>query len=248
MSENSTALEKRIAQNLVDSGADGLIIVPAHEHNPKISHFDEFASRKIPVVYLTSYYPGYEKNCVMTDLESGSYQVARYLLESGHSCISMISGYRGVVPSEMRISGFLKAHQEKGIAIKPWQIKESAPVFEGGYKAAKELLAAHRPDAIMTINDVLSMGVMSYLHKVGISVPDEISVVGYDDLVFSGMLQTPLSTVRQPIEQICSIGSQLLISLINGGDEKPTPVLLQPEVIFRESSRARQKPPAQKNK
>ena len=239
MSENSAELEERITQNLIDSGVDGLLIVPAHERDVRATHCEAIEQSKVPVVYLTAYYPGYEKNCVMTDLESGSYQVARHLLKTGHDCVCMISGYRGVIASEMRVSGFLRAHREKGLEVQPWQIVESEPVFEGGYGAARILLEKHRPDAIMTINDVLSMGVLSYLHQAGISVPADISVAGYDDLAFSEMLQTPLTTVRQPLQEMCAVAARLLISLINGAPGAAKPIMISPEIILRASTMER---------
>ena len=239
MTENTVRLEKRLIESLVNSGVDGLIIVPAHERDPDIAHIHALLSQKIPTVFISSHYTGIESNCVMTDLAKGSYDMTRYLLETGHRNILYISGYRGLVLSELRIQGFVEAHRDMGLLVAPDQIVEADPIFQGGYSAAKQALGAKRPDAIMAINDVLCMGVLSYLHEAGLSVPDDISVAGYDDLLYSGMLETPLTTVRQPIQEMCACAVEMLFHLIHGGETNPKPLLLAPTLIVRTSTKSR---------
>jgi DNA-binding LacI/PurR family transcriptional regulator len=114
---------------------------------------------------------------------------------------------------------------------------EAEPVFSGGRDAARRLIAGEpKPDAIISVNDLVSMGVLSQLHASGVRVPEDVSVAGYDDLVFSAMLETPLTTVRQPLEEMCRLAADMLFRQIAGGQAEPEPVLLEPELVVRAST------------
>lgn len=239
MTKNSVEQEKKLIAKFVDTGVDGILIVPAHERNPELSHIYELATRNLPFVYVSTYYASTNGSCVMTDLAKGSHDMTKYLLELGHTNIVLASGYRELVLSEQRIQGFLRAHEEFGITVRPDQIIEAEPDFQSGYDAAKRIFSLCKPDAIMTINDVMSMGVLSYLHEIGLKVPEDISVAGYDDLLFSSMLETPLTTVRQPIKEMCRQSVEMLFRRMEDNDAELERVLLEPELMIRKSTRSR---------
>lgn len=237
MTKNSAKQEKKLVEKFLDSGVDGVLIVPVHERNPNLAHIYELSRRNLPFVYISTYYPSTTASCVMTDLAKGSYDMTRFLLEKGQRDIVLISGYRELVLSEQRIQGFQQAHAEIGLTLKPDQIIEAEPDFQSGYDAAREIIANRRPDAIMTVNDIMSMGVMAYLHEADIRVPEDVSVAGYDDLLFSSMLETPLSTIRQPIKEMCRQAVDMLFLQMEGGMQESKQVLLEPELIIRKSIR-----------
>lgn len=237
VSQDTIRLEKMLVERLVGSGVDGLIFVPAYEQNPQLSHIYDLVTRKFPMVSLTTYYEGVPCGCVMTDLAKGSYDMTKYLLEAGYRDILFLCGFRELILSKMRLDGFLRAHRDAGLSVRTDQIVEAPqPNFQSGYEATKEFLKRHTPDAIMSINDVLSMGVMGYLHEAGVRVPEDISVAGYDDLIYSGMLETPLTTVRQPIGDMCAAAVDMLFSLIDGEEAPEHPVLMEPKLTIRAST------------
>lgn len=237
VSQDMIRLEKKLVDRLVGNGVDGLIFVPAYAHNPELSHIYDLVSRRFPMVSLTTYYEGVPCGCVMTDLAKGSYDMTKYLLDAGYRDILFLCGFRELVLSKTRLEGFLRAHRDAGLSVRTDQIVEAPQAnYQSGYEAAKEFLKRHTPDAIMSINDVLSMGVLGYLHEAGVRVPEDISVAGYDDLIYSGMLETPLTTVRQPIGEMCAAAADMLFSLIDGAEAPEQPVLLEPKLTIRAST------------
>lgn len=242
MTKNSVEQEKKLIEKFLDAGVDGVLIVPAHERNPELSHIYQLISHRMPFAYVSTYYTGTKGSCVMTDLAKGSYDLTKYLLDMNHKNIAFISGYRELVLSDQRIKGFIRAHRDRGIEIRYDQILETEPDFQSGYDAARRVFERFRPDAIMTINDVMSMGVMAYLHEINMRVPEDISVAGYDDLLFSSMLETPLTTVRQPIKEMCRQAVDMLFGAIEEDDgcrAEAKRVLLEPELMIRKSTTLR---------
>lgn len=238
VSQDTIRIEKKAVEHLVSSGVDGLILVPAYVREPDLTHIYDLIARDFPLVFLSSYYSGVPAGCVMTDLAKGSYNMTRTLLMAGHKKILFIGGFRELVLSQKRLEGFIQAHCDFGFQVSPEQIIEvPLPNYQNGYEAAKAILSKCKPDAIMTINDVLSMGVLGYLHESGISVPDDISVAGYDDLIYSEMLETPLTTVRQPIKDMCAEAVNMLFTKINGGSLEQQTVLLEPQLTIRASTK-----------
>lgn len=240
VSQDMIRLEKKLVERLIGSGVDGLIFVPAYARDPDVSHICELVDRSFPMVSISTYYEGVRCGCVMTDLAKGSYDMTRFLLESGHRNILFLCGFRDLVLSKTRLQGFLSAHRDAGLSVRDDQIFEAPQAnYQSGYEAAREILKRCAPDAIMSINDVLSMGVLGYLHESGIRVPEDISVAGYDDLIYSSMLGTPLTTVRQPIREMCAAAASMLFSLIEGEKGPEGPVLLEPQLTIRASTRKR---------
>lgn len=237
MTKNANANEKKVVSKFIDNVVDGLIIVPAHDKKQDLSHIYELARRGIPYIYLTTYYAGTPGSCVMTDLAEGSYMLVNYLLENGHRNISLVSGYRELVLSAERIKGFMRAYEEHGINVSPEQIVEGDPDFDGGRAAFDKIIARGKPDAVMTVNDIVCMGVLTRAKELGLKVPNDLSVAGYDDLLSSRMLETPLTTVRQPIKEICARAVDMLFRKIEDPGQEDTIVKLTPQLFIRSSTR-----------
>lgn len=235
MTQNRISQERRALERLVRDGVDGLIMVPAHERNPDTSHVREQIERGMPLVFISSYYVGVECGCVMTDLARGAYLLTRHLLEQGRRRIAFVGGYRTLALAELRIQGYVKAHAEAGVPVDEALILEGDPVFEGGREAAEHLLALC-PDAIMGVNDLVGMGILSLLREKRVRVPDDIAVAGYDDLLFASMLETPLTTVRQPVKQMCACAAEMLFRQIEGAPGSAQSVLLEPTLVVRAST------------
>lgn len=238
VSQNTLRLERESVSRLVDSGVDGLILVPAYGPVTDLSHIESLHKQGFPMVSISSYYEGIPCPCVMTDLAKGAYDMTHYLIESGCRRILFLGGRRELVPAKARLSGFLSAHHDAGLTVQPDQILEVPhAIYQCGYEAAKQAMQSTAPDAIMTINDVLSMGVLGYLREVGVRVPEDVSVAGYDDLLYSKMLETPLTTVRQPVREICASAVSLLFRIIGGEKPPEEMILLEPELVIRASTR-----------
>lgn len=239
ISKGDIANEKNIVQKFIDLRVDGVISVPSHELVPDVSHYHSLRERGIPVCFITTYYNEIDAPCVMTDLSDGSYCLTKYLVETGHRCITCIVGNRAVPVSNLRVEGYLAALRETSIAIDPGWIVEDEVVFQGGYHAAQKILDRYHPDAILAMNDFMAMGVLKCLKERGLRVPQDISVAGYDDVIYASLLETPLTTVRQPIEQMCKRAVAMMLEKMANPQCINEKVLLKPQLVVRESTKER---------
>jgi LacI family transcriptional regulator len=230
------ANEKKYVEMFVSKNVEGVIVVPTIETAPNVSHLRSLKRLGIPFVFCTTAYPGISETCVMTDLMIGEYMLVRHLLDRGLRRIHIIAGSRKVLISKLRLEGYRRAFAEADVDYDERWIVETTPDFEHGYEAARNIIN-DRPDAIVTINDFLAMGVLRALKERGVRVPEDVSVAGYDDLLFSSITETPLTTVRQPIDDICRRSLDLLRAKIAGRNGKPELVFLEPMLTIRESTR-----------
>lgn len=237
ISGGSISKEKNTVHKFINLHVDGIISVPSHKPAPDISHYWELQQMGIPICFITTYYNEVDAPCVMTDLSAGAYTLTKYLLDCGHRKICYLVGDRAVPVSNLRVEGYLSAYRESSFPFENDWIIVDEMTFEGGYRATEKLLSQMKPDAILTGNDFMAMGVLKQLKERGLKVPSDISVAGYDDLLYSSLLETPLTTVRQPVEQICSRAVSIMLDQLTGERETSEKILLKPELIVRESTK-----------
>ena len=175
----------------------------------------------------------------MTDLAQGSYELTNYLLDTGHKNIVMISGYVELVLSAERLRGFKRAHEEHGLEVRADQIIEAEPDYNGGREAFDRIIKREKPDAIMTVNDIVSMGVLTRAREMGLRVPEDLSVAGYDDLLYSSMLETSLTTVRQPIKEMSAAAVDMIFKAAEGETVDNKLVMFKPQLFIRSSTKNR---------
>jgi len=240
ISNDSISKEQDFVNKFIEMQVDGVILVPSSMQAPNISHLNALKEREIPFCYITTYYIDIPAPCVMTDLSEGSYQLTKHLLETGHKKIVYIVANRTIPASNLRVEGYLNAYRDGGVRFSPEWIYIAEPSFKGGYNSTNTILKGkHFPDAILTMNDIMAMGVLKHLKENRIRVPEDISVAGYDDLIYTPLLETPLTTVQQPMEQMCRKAVDILINKIENPDCINEKVLLRPELILRNSTAAR---------
>lgn len=240
ISRGSIAEEKRIVQKFIDMQVEGVLAVPSHNPAPDTLHYNDLQKSKIPVCFITSYYPGINAPCVMTDLSDGAYQLTKYLLQNGHRQIIYIVGDLSVPVSSLRVEGYISAYRDLGLAHQPDWIFSTDVTLEAAYSTTELVLQQFQPDAIITINDFMAMGVLKCLKEHNLNVPQDISVAGYDDIIYSSMLETSLTTVRQPLEQICQRTISMFLKQLNlpdAADMITEKILLKPNLIIRSSSK-----------
>ena len=237
MSENSNALEKKVVSHFIDNAVAGVLIVPAHDRNQDVSHILELQHYGIPYVFVTSYHRGVTGDCVMTDLAMGSYELTKHLIETNRKHIVMVSGYRELVLSNERINGFMAACSQHNIEVTKEQIVETEPDYEGGYRAMDQIIKMGKPDAILAVNDIVAMGIIRRAKELNLRIPDDFAVAGYDDLLFSSMLDRSLTTVRQPLETISEQSVCYLFDRIENPRLQERRLVLVPQVCKRDSTK-----------
>jgi LacI family transcriptional regulator len=189
----------------------------------------------MPFVFCTAAYIGIENDVVMTDLREGERQLVRHLIDNGRKSIYFVTCDRSLILSYERVEGFKKAHLENGLTYSNEQIIETEPDYDHGYEVGK-LLATGKADAVVTVNDFLAYGVSKAFKDAGVSIPEDIAVAGYDDLLFSNLVEPPLTTVKQPITEICAKTLEVLFDRIQNGPAYAQRYLLSPSLIVREST------------
>jgi len=213
--------------------ADGCIITSTKKDDERIAYL---IKEDIPFVAFGRANDEWDFPYVDVDGESGVRQGVRYLLDLGHRRIGFIGLPSELMCSQHRLAGYRSALEEQGIELEPNLIVEGKTTKEGGYYAMKRLLKLN-PDltAVMVSSDLMALGAMEAVREAGLSVGKDISVVGFDDIQMAASYQPPLTTIRQPTYRIGVMLSRMLIQLINGEELDERRVILQPELIVRES-------------
>jgi DNA-binding LacI/PurR family transcriptional regulator len=197
-----------------------------------------FKDAGIPVAYLAGRMEGIDW-CMVDELK-GAYEATRHLVGMGHKRIALISGPLVALESRLREDGFLRALKENGVQFGRERDIKILNFSEGeGYEAIRLLMnLPDRPTAIfVSAGDLTALGVLEALDDFGLKVPQDVSVVGFDDLDFAATLDPPLTTVRQPLAQMGEMLMHRLLDAVENPDShKSGGEVLEPELVIRKST------------
>jgi len=218
-----------LAAEPVETGrAIGAILVGQARHHDQLN---ELAVRKMPIVVWGAHLDRQLYSVVGGDNRRGGYLATRHLLEIGRRRIAFL-GDIGLAEVALRYEGYQQALAEFDLAPVPALVQEVSFLPESGGQAVDKMLEEQTAfDAIFACSDLLAMTAMVALHKQGIKVPADVSVIGYDDIQMAPHFNPPLTTVRQPIDQAGRALVESLVALIGG--DAPKPVLLETDLIVR---------------
>jgi LacI family transcriptional regulator len=175
---------------------------------------------------------------------TGGLQATRHLVELGHRRIGVISGRADMLCSRARVDGYRSALAHAGITPDPALLRHGNFFVDGGYRHGLDLLSGpDRPTAIFAGSDLQALGVLRAARELGLRVPDDLSVVGYDDLPVSSLTGPALTTVRQPLHEMAATATRMLLDLATGTVPANPRIDLATELIVRESTAARPNPP-----
>ncbi|WP_135547676.1 LacI family DNA-binding transcriptional regulator [Paenibacillus cymbidii] len=173
---------------------------------------------------------------VLSDDKEGAFRLVEHLIGCGHKRIAIIEGREGFQSSQERKAGYLQALAAHGLTAPPDYRQQGRYDPESGYLAMRKLLAASPlPTAVFCANDEMAVGAMRAAQEAGLKLPDDMSVAGFDDNVFSGYLSPALTTVRRPIRAISQQGAACLLELIERKHAADTAIYLETELVLRES-------------
>lgn len=227
----NSANEKKCISEFISRKVDGVIWVPQLTHVKDVSYMKKLDEYHIPYLFLAAEYEQSNAPFVMCNLKKGAYMMTRYLLEKEIHDIRLLIGDRRV--DKTYISGYRKALEDGEIAYEETKVYESSYHFEDVQKLAMEILK-DKPEAIMTNSDFTACAVLQAARMKGVSVPGELSVCGYDDIMYASISQIPLTTVRQPIERMCKMAVNNLMNLLRFG-VVPDSVILEPILVIRDT-------------
>ncbi len=231
---NSPAAEDEHVRRLASGGVDGIIHIPFTEQPaPAIC---ELLDADFPFVFLDREM-GLEQTCSVTsNNEEGASQAITYLLSLGHRDVVFLSGPAHLSTSEARLAGYRSGLAAYAVPEAQERIVWSDTTLEGGYSETVRLLTSHVPfTAIFASNDMMAFGAWKALEAHGLRVPDDVSLIGYDDVPFASYIH--LTTIAQPSYELGRNALMLLMDLINGLRRAPQKVLLRDSLIIRRSCR-----------
>jgi LacI family transcriptional regulator len=213
---------------------DGVLITPVQTDRRDVARLQEF---EMPFVLLMRHFADLESDYVITDNEAGGYAATSHLLDFGHRRVGHLAGPAFVSSAQGRLAGYRRALAERGIPFDDGLVVHAPFTVAGAYDAAFALLdRPDRPSAVFAANDLQAIGVMKTARAIELKIPDELALVGGDDIEFAEFLEVPLTTFHQPAREIGSLGAEILIEKLRGEREEPRRVVLTPRLIVRRSS------------
>jgi len=213
---------------------DGLVLPP--------ERVAQFVRDGLPIVCLDRDVGAGAVPLVQVDNRLGARLATEHLLALDHRRIAHISGAELAIAAE-REAGWLEAHTSRSVRPSPRLLARGGFSEAGGFAAAQQLLAAGgEPTAIFAANDLSALGAISAIVQSGLRVPEDISVVGFDDLALAAYATPPLTTIRQPAAEIGRRATQILLELVAGREAPAVRTLLQPELVVRSSTAVAPRP------
>lgn len=229
--------ENKALRMLIEKHVDGIILTPAQ---PSANENIELLHRqKIPYVLINRTIPRHYYPCVKADSTAGALLAGQYLLDKGHRQILHLTRASSVIAVEERIQGLQQAFQERGLNWNPDDVSRTCNEIsvEGGYAAMRAILRIRRDfSAVFAFNDILAFGVIKALLEYGLRIPEDVAVMGFDNILFSDVCLVPLTTVNQNHTAVGAIAMQVLLDKIHGvssGDYPPVPA---PYLVIRRSA------------
>jgi LacI family transcriptional regulator len=227
-------MEKRALYQLLDRRVDGLIIIGGQLPEERL----QAVARKTPLVVAVRYMSSLPDRCIYVKNFEGGYRATRYLMDMGHRDIVHITASKinpiAIDDVYQRRRGYEKAILDAGWELDPQLIVEGNLQQQSGVLAVEMLLARGRPfSAIFAANDQMAFGARLALYRRGIRVPEDVSLVGFDDETFAPYMVPPLTTMRQPDTEIGQAAARAILDMLQ--KKQPDLPLFETELIVRES-------------
>jgi len=238
-SDNNLDKQRSYIDTLITKQIDGIIFISAGAPDAELEPLKQAG---IPIVVADREIPPGQADVVLIDNELGGYLATQHLIELGHTRIACIAGPTNLNPSAGRITGFFRALHEHGLSAPPdWVISGDFQIESGDACMARLLASDLPPSAVFVCNDMMAIGAMGAIRRQGLRVPEDISVVGFDNIALSKAVYPPLTTVRQPIAEIAASICSMLFIRMDAQGEIPAQqrVVLEPDLVIRASTSPR---------
>lgn len=255
-SDEDVAIERDAVQILVDRGVDGLIVAPADVAD--CSHLVSAMDRGVPVTLLDRSFPGTEMDAVIIDNVKAAHEAVTHLIELGHRRIGIVTELRREAeaydmekmsprqdidpltlnPSASRLLGYLRAHWDAGLPVDPALLGRTMAYTKARATSATiDLLKSENaPTAIFSVDNLMTIGALEGVRQFGVRMPDELSLVAFDDLDWMTLVNPSITAVRQPVYEMGMNAAQVLFSRIDDPDRAAIRSVASSELIVRGSS------------
>jgi LacI family transcriptional regulator len=235
-SDDDANKQRKYIRVLTEKQVDGLIIFSSGG-DTELSHL--LREIEMPRILLDREVEQVSADLVEVDHEAGAWIATRHLIDLGHKRIACISGPLDLAPARQRLNGYRRALAEAGLQVSPkWEV-DGGFTSEMGFSAMQRLLVlSQTPSAVFASNDLMAIGAICAGTAHGLRVPQDISVVGFDDIALAAYSSPPLTTVVQPKHQLGAMAASFLIERIAHPDRPLRREILQPKLCLRKSTMA----------
>lgn len=229
--------ERRMISRILHNGlVDGVIVAKTLMNDPIV---DSLFESKMPFI-LIGRHPSMDVNFLDVDNLQAGRKATLHLLRLGYKRVATITGAQDQIVGYDRYQGYLKALQDYERTFRPELVVEGDFTEEGGYIAMARMIP-QKPDAVFVASDMMANGAMRAIHEANLRIPDDVAVVGFDDIPTSARTNPALTTVRQPVLQMGSKAVEALITIIENDLKSTQKIILDTELVVRESCGASQR-------
>ena len=225
--------EKKYLQLLESKQADGLIIaVTARSHE----YLQSLPIQHLALISIDRSLFDLGIDTVMVDNRAGARTAVEHLIALGHRRIGLVTGIRGIAPTEERLLGYTEALEKHGIAVDPALIAVAYARVAGGERGAMQLLALKdRPTALFMMDGTMAIGALKSIAKLGLRCPEDIALASFDDFTWAAVMRPHLTVIDQPTYEIGQQSAHLLFERLRNQKKAPREIRLQTRFIVRES-------------
>jgi DNA-binding LacI/PurR family transcriptional regulator len=232
-SDEEQEKERRYLQVMQAESVDGVILPPISERDPAAM---ELVRSGMPVVLVDRKLADARTDTVVADNVGGAYQATEHLLGLGHLRIGFIEGRPEVSTSRERLEGYARALASHGIEVEPELVRAGDSRQQSGRRLATELLElSDSPTAMLVGNSLMTLGAVESIQRKGLRIPEDVALVGYDDMPWALAMNPPLTVVRQPGYELGHRAMELLLARVENPDRSTVMVVLEPELVVRRS-------------
>jgi LacI family transcriptional regulator len=230
-------LEAEKLNFLLDKMVDGVIMMPLTDNDELIN---EIISKEIPVLLIDRMINNVNCDVVLVDNLNASYNAVEQLIIRGHKRIGIVVGPEDVYTAQERLKGYIRVHEDYGREVDPGLIKYGDYQMQSGYELFQELLQVDPPPtAVYVTNYEMTLGAVIAINETNLKIPEDLSVIGFDNLALARIVKPSLSIVVQPMQQIGEVAAQMLLKRLKKDlSGFPAVVRLKTELLIRDSVRS----------
>jgi len=233
---NQPEREEAVIRRMIARRVNGLLLFPVHRLEAESKAYDELRRHRLPTVLLgPPPVPYADFPSIQAEDVEGSSQATRHLIELGHRDIAYLVGPRASVWSQERFQGYQKALRDAGLPLDDRLVFQAGGTIEEGTQAALQMIKEGvQATAVQAVNDLVAIGAANALLDHGVCIPQDVSIVGFGNVLTSNFFRVPLTTVRQPKHSMGLAAMEMLQALIRG--EQPESRHLTTSLLVREST------------
>lgn len=237
-SDEDMEKEKQCIQMLLENQVSGIIFAGGRGKGDYYNQHIRDVAKKVPVVLADEFLEGENIYPIVCNKIKGAYEGVSALIELGHKRIAMINGYQDYKPSIEKLRGYKRALKDHGILYREEYIRYGDYHLDGSESHVRELMQLNQPPtAIFASNDLMAMGAIRALKHLGLEVPGDISVIGFDDIMMNEYMQPALTSVRQEMSRQGQLAVQILDMIFTGSKKPKKKYVIEPSVVMRSSCR-----------